>query len=249
MSWHINFILNRIIIQATVTFEIVPPSLIHSQILFHTLFLLAWNHLLCLTKYRRKSEEQTIKWCTSTFYPPPRDQFPFTNNRSFDRILISRLVLYIYHLLCLVQEKGGGKDRNTCISTDDIFQYLFLFSSLSLFPSNACDRGAWNKREIYARERERERKSNERMGIIIPREWISTQAATTYGFVFDGINNYPAERLIYGLREVPFYKAYPSLRARLCVLSGRAIGWNLSTNSSFRKKKKEKEILDFHPSG
>lgn len=124
-----------------------------------------------------------------------------------------------------------------------------LLLPLSLFPSNACDRGAWNKREIYARERERERKSNERMGIIIPREWISTQAATTYGFVFDGINNYPAERLIYGLREVPFYKAYPSLRARLCVLSGRAIGWNLSTNSSFRKKKKEKEILDFHPSG
>lgn len=166
--------------------------------------------------------------------PSSCDQFPFTNDRvsidarSFDRILISRLVLSIYHLFCLVQEKGGGKDRNTCISADDIFQYLFLFSSLSLFFRATR---VIEEREIseiyiyiYAKERERERKSNERMGIIIPREWISTQAATTYGFVFDGINNYPAERLIYGLREVPFYKAYPSLRARLCVLSGRAIG-------------------------
>lgn len=77
------------------------------------------------------------------------------------------------------------------------------------------------------------------MGIIIPREWISTQAATTYG-VFDGINNYPAERLIYGLREVPFYKACPSLGAQF-----RAAQSAETCRLTFRKK--EKEILDSHP--
>lgn len=124
--------------------------------------------------------------------------------------------------------KKGEEERETHIHMIYIFQYFF---PLSLFLSK---QRAWSRSVKQAKDT-RERESNERMGIIIPREWISTQAATTYG-VFDGINNYPAERLIYGLREVPFYKACPSLGAQLCVLSGRAIGWNLSANFSKKRK-------------
>lgn len=147
-------------------------------------------------------------------------------SRSFDRILISRLILSPPLSRATRQEKGGGRERNT--HTYDIYFPIFL-SSLSLSKQRA-----WSRSVKQAKDT-RERESNERMGIIIPREWISTQAATTYG-VFDGINNYPAERLIYGLREVPFYKACPSLGAQLCVLSGRAIGWNLSANFSKKRK-------------
>lgn len=101
--------------------------------------------------------------------PSSCDQFPFTNDRvsidarSFDRILISRLVLSIYHLFCLVQEKGGGKDRNTCISADDIFQYLFLFSSLSLFfrATRVIEEREISERYMLEREKERERVTNE----------------------------------------------------------------------------------------
>lgn len=146
-------------------------------------------------------------------------------SRSFDRILISRLILSPPLSRATRQEKGGGRERNT--HTYDIYFPIFL-SSLSLKATRVIEERETSER--YAREREQ--RTN---GIIIPREWISTQAATTYG-VFDGINNYPAERLIYGLREVPFYKACPSLGAQLCVLSGRAIGWNLSANFSKKRK-------------
>lgn len=123
--------------------------------------------------------------------------------------------------------KKGEEERETHIHMIYIFQYFFPLS-LSLQTTRVIEERETSER--YAREREQ--RTN---GIIIPREWISTQAATTYG-VFDGINNYPAERLIYGLREVPFYKACPSLGAQLCVLSGRAIGWNLSANFSKKRK-------------
>lgn len=122
-------------------------------------------------------------------------------------------------------KRGRKREKHTYI------WYIFSnisFLSLSLQATRVIEERETSER--YAREREQ--RTN---GIIIPREWISTQAATTYG-VFDGINNYPAERLIYGLREVPFYKACPSLGAQLCVLSGRAIGWNLSANFSKKRK-------------
>lgn len=123
-------------------------------------------------------------------------------------------------------KRGRKREKHTYI--------WYIFSNISFLSLSLSKQRAWSRSVKQAKDT-RERESNERMGIIIPREWISTQAATTYG-VFDGINNYPAERLIYGLREVPFYKACPSLGAQLCVLSGRAIGWNLSANFSKKRK-------------